>query len=440
MLHWDSKIADLKKFTSSVDRANKYVWESGNLKDEDRIRPRDWFIDYKDLLDKSLLTQKTFDDLYNKAKSLSPISIERDFTDILSYEDDRCRKSSIYSSEKGSVATGTYQIGTGGGADYTTVNLFEADIDATLTGDLTGECQDEETDVGSAVIFDLDTATHLLKLTAESGAEHTGGAYGNGARIRVVNYDRLEINETSDGDLDDMEVSNLAFDLAGTDCIGWQVVDGGNSGVVTFNRLLIQGTANSKWGIRVQGTVTNTSITNCIIYGVGDGAGDYGIGFSSVGAGDTHYCCNNTVIGCYDNFVQDGATLTGTFTFKNNLAQEDGGGSDYRDDGGGFGTTAKNVSEDATSPDGGIYDNLNCHDATSCFVDYASDDYRLDSGGSEISTLDDGDDLSGIFTDDVAGTIRDTWYIGASEIEAAGGNAPTGALYGPLVGPMGGPI
>ena len=82
-------------------------------------------------------------------------------------------------------------------------------------------------------------------------------------------------------------------------------------------------------------------------------------------------------------------------------------------------THAKNVSEDASSPDD-AYDNLNCHDATSCFTDWANDDYHLDSGGSEITTLDDGDDLSGTFTDDIDGDTRSTWYIGADEIVAVG--------------------
>ena len=57
------------------------------------------------------------------------------------------------------------------------------DGEGPLTGNLTGEHANEETDISTIVIFDVDTATYILKLTAVSGAEHSGGAYGNGARI-----------------------------------------------------------------------------------------------------------------------------------------------------------------------------------------------------------------------------------------------------------------
>ena len=62
--------------------------------------------------------------------------------------------------------------------------------------------------------------------------------------------------------------------------------------------------------------------------------------------------------------------------------------------------------------------------------------------GSEITNTDD----SEVPTDDIEGDARNTGSgeqtsIGADEYVAAGGsNAPTGTIYGPLVGPMGGPI
>lgn len=88
-------------------------------------------------------------------------------------------------------------------------------------------------------------------------------------------------------------------------------------------------------------------------------------------------------------------------------------------DGGTFGTHAKNVSEDATSPDA-AYQSKDVH-TNSVFENYGSDDYRLDSGGdtTNLAILDDGDDLSGTFTDDIEGQTRSTWYIGASEIVGA---------------------
>ena len=71
---------------------------------------------------------------------------------------------------------------------------------------------------------------------------------------------------------------------------------------------------------------------------------------------------------------------------------------------------SKNVSEDATSPDAS-YQEINCHDGSSCFNDYDNDDYSLIATGDEIDTLALADDLSAIgspeqFSDDCIGFTR----------------------------------
>ncbi|GAG74655.1 unnamed protein product, partial [marine sediment metagenome] len=101
-----------------------------------------------------------------------------------------------------------------------------------------------------------------------------------------------------------------------------------------------------------------------------------------------------------------------------------GNGTDYVDAGGDAGvTSAKNVTQDSTSPDGATYQDWDPDDPATptCFSNYAGDDFTLDE---TEATLDDGDDLSGIgapaeFSDDVEGNSRSTWYIGASEFAAA---------------------
>lgn len=415
---------EFNKFLRAADSNGKYPWEFGYL--DDANRKRDWFVDFKKLLDLKWIDQTAFESIYNQDVDHKPIYIDRDLTSYLLHEEAAERLPSDYYLQKGSIATDGAGSGTGGGftigaaGDYATVTAFEADIAAQLTGNLHGLHLNEETVISSVITFDTDTNGNTLYLTAESGAEHNGGAYGNGARINLAAFDNLTLNETNDGDLDDVEISKIALDISGAGNSAVNLIDGGNSGLLLINRLLVKGDADSWDGIVVQGDAVNSRISNSILYGIGDGAGDTGIDYTGIGAGDTHSCYNNTVIGCYDNFVQDNASMNGTLNFKNNLAQA-AQNQDFRDDGGGFGTTAKNLSEDATSPDA-AYQSKDVHTNT-VFQNYAGNDYRLDSGGdaTNLAILDDGDDLIGTFTDDIQGQTRSTWYIGASEIVAAGG-------------------
>ena len=259
-----------------------------------------------------------------------------------------------------------------------------------MDGNLTGEGQDEETAIATVVEVDTDTNGFLLKLTAESGAEHSGTfgnaihQVGDGARVNMASGDYFELDETTNGHLDDAEISNLVLDVQGSNT-GVTVTDGGNSGQLRVNRCVIKGDSNSRRGIQIFSTTTdNVLITNNIIYDIGNGAGEGGILNSAV-ASDAQVIevYNNTCINNYENFVQDdNAPSADAYIYKNNLAQA-GQNADWRDDGSGFGTHSKNISEDGTSPDA-AYRNMNCHDGNSCFINYGADDYRLVDTGDEI--------------------------------------------------------
>jgi hypothetical protein len=86
------------------------------------------------------------------------------------------------------ITSGSYTIGAA--ADYATLNDFNAAIEAQLDGDLTALHLDEETSIASTIQFDTDTNSYLLKITAQSGAAHSGtfGAdpHAAGAGARVV--------------------------------------------------------------------------------------------------------------------------------------------------------------------------------------------------------------------------------------------------------------
>ena len=416
--NWKSdqdKVMDFKKFLVPVDRNGKYPWEFGYLEDEKRIRCRDWFVDIEKLLSDKWITQADHDGIRDFSKEYGSILIDRPLEDYLVHEDVKTRVDPTIHNM--AVAAGTFSIGTTA-ADYATVTAFEADIAATLTGNLTGEHQDEETVISTAVIFDTDTATFLLKLTAVSGAEHDGTAYGNGARIAYGTNDRLEFAETTDDDLANVEISKLAINATGNGNRGVRILNVG--GIVTTNRMLVKGDANAVIGIELGGASFSSTTINNIVYGFGNGAGDGGIFIGPpVTAGPTVIVANNTCIKNFNNIVQDRpGAISYDLTLKNNLCQGDTGGSDYRDDGGGFGTTAFNISEDATSPDAS-YRSKDLHTNT-IFFDFANDNYLLNPAGdaTNLAIADDGEDLSGIFTDDIIGQTRSTWYIGASEIVA----------------------
>jgi len=410
---------NIKKYLVALDSHGKYPWETTTTLDEKRLKRRDWFIDYKLLLDLGLITNNQFDAIYNKEKDPGLIYIERALDQIIRNENQHQRLKSKHSLSKGTVSAGIFSIGSG--LDYDTLTAFELDIidpgTGPLTGDLTGEHNNEESSVSASVTFDVDTATYLLKIAAQSGDEHNGGAYGNGARITCGTYDSIIVlDETNDQDMQDVEVSKLAFNIAGAENRVVRVLDVGTGSNVLINRLLIVGDSNCFNALnRVYGITGTWIIRNSIIYGCSK-TGYAGINDKVGHSGCISYVYNNTICKCGCG-IQVADDPDPDHTVKNNLCQ--GNGTDYVNPGS-MDTTAKNISEDATSPDA-AYQSKNVH-TNSVFKDYANDDYRLDSGGdpTNLAIVDDGEDLSGTFTDDIEGQTRFTWYIGASEIVSTG--------------------
>lgn len=417
-------VMDFKKFLVPTDSNGKYPWEFGYLIDEKAPRKRDWFVDIEKLLSDKWITQADHDGVRDFSREYGSILIDRPIEDYLVHEDVKSRIDPTIHNM--AVSTGTFSIGAG--LDYATVTAFEADIAATMTGNLTGEHADEETAISTIVTFDTDTATFLLKLTAAPGAKHSGifgnatHQAGDGARVNYGTSDKLFIDETTGGDLADVEISDLVLDIQGSSNIGIDMTDGGDGGLINVKSLVIKGDVLSLNGIRIVSLISNGRVTNNIIYGIGNSSNEIGIVVLNVASAQNVLVANNTVVKCFENIVQnDNAPNADNYIFKNNLCQDDTGGTDWRDDGSTFGTTGTNVSEDATSPDAS-YRSKDLHTNT-IFNGYATDDYTLDSGGdaTNLAIVDDGEDLSASFTDDIIGQTRSTWYIGASEIVAVVG-------------------
>jgi hypothetical protein len=93
------KVYELKKLESSSDSNGKYRWETGFLKNEDETRMRDFFIDYKDLMDTGKINKATFDSIYDKDRNHLPIILSTlTVDDIKKDEKKDTRKISTFNS------------------------------------------------------------------------------------------------------------------------------------------------------------------------------------------------------------------------------------------------------------------------------------------------------------------------------------------------------
>jgi len=441
---WDdlctrSLFYDFKKRFYPANFEGKFPFiETKELDYETPHRIRDYFIDFKRLLDAKIITDTQYKSIYDKSRNHDKIYLDRDPVTYILNENDYTRLTPSVDVRPGTIdAAGTYTVGTGQTyADWSdAIADLPADIDAITTpGNITLRGNTNEViSENTALLIALDTGAYTLTLDAASGVKHSGIYDGHRISFTTAS-DTFSLDETNADTLSSTAIRDLAFLIADGAYTGAAAyVDiASTPGTHIFERNIVSGVTkvNLNFGIRAANQWVGYGIIarNNIIYGVNTGLHAN----CTYATSSTVYYYNNTVAKCTIGVHQDNATVATTVAeLKNNLCQ--GNTTDYVDDGAGWGATATNVSEDATSPDGGAYINLNCHDATSCFTDYDANNYLLAAGGTELTTLDDGENLSGTFTDDIIGTERVGWYIGASEYVAAGGAVDVSAGTDALV-------
>lgn len=414
-----------QRFETYVRNDGKYLWEvsEGNRLDfaEDYYRP--FFFDFKVLLDAGFITQPQYEAIYDRDRNPGRIVIPRDILEVVKQSGVDNRLLEI---KNQSVSEGVYYVGTdpaivaspgsfGYDDTYSTWIGALADIDSGgLTDDLTYE-QDNEV-IGHTGNHNVDEPLggYDLTFTARDGCRHDG-TWGNGARIDLTStYCRVFRINTATGTGGAVIIEKLAADIAGSSCQFAQCYALNAAYELFFRYNLVKGNVSNDnvafFGYYFPGQLR---AYDNIIYDMGgtsDTAG--GIVLDNHYGTPGGYICNNTIVDCVGKGVGYRADYTaGDLTVKNNLCQNNG--TDYAFPAN-FDTTGKNVSEDSTSPDGATYQ----RDVHGAFRDYANDDFRLDPNGdsADLAVLDDGEDLSGDFTDDVKGFARSTWYIGASEI------------------------
>jgi hypothetical protein len=410
---------DLKEYTS-VPHLSKYPWEDGYLLPDKLVKTREWFFDFDNAKTIGLITPSEFDSIMNKDTDHIPIVLDVSIDQILQHESVAVR--SFAGHRPGSVASGTYTVGTS--QTYADWSTAIADIADPLTGDLTFSGNTtEEIAESTLMTLDTETATHTLKLTVADAHTHIGGAYGSGHRVSLTAGDAFQMDETTGGDLDDCIIEKLAIDAAGAGNYGVVVADGGDSGHLIVDRVVVRGDVNASVGIYSGTDPGNVIIRNNAVYDFTKAPAHLaGVGievYDETGTPVVHVF-NNTSFKNSIGIGDASATPNGTVTVKNNLCVDNTNGGtdrDYYDPNSGLDTRAKNISSDATGDVG--YQNWA---GTGNMVDYANDDVRFDLADT---TADDGDDQSGIgapeqFSIDMRGQTRSVWYIGCHEKFTAG--------------------
>ena len=427
-LKTSTEFLNLKKYIAPKS-GSKLPWDFGyvGLDYFNTYRIRDWFLDFKDLLSKKILTQTQYEAIYDKSRQSDIIVLESDLTSYLKSEetDTRVSKDALeIASAIGTIdAGGTYTVGTS--QTYSTLSSAIADLPAdigaiTTPGNIIIQGNvDEPITESTAMTISLDTDVYTLTINAAAGVKHNGGAFGNGFRIDLTSYDSLKSSEASSGTTNNVIIQDLAIDASGTNNIGINIENCGDSGHIIVQRCIIKGDVDSSNGIVCFYNADNMIIRNNAVYGFTKDAVNLGFGIilnNSFNA-KTYECYNNTVAKCYHGIGSDSSDTDGTLKVRNNLSLGNTAG-DYMNTGN-FDTIGKNVSGDSTSPDGATYQSWA---GTANMVDYANNDFRLDA---DDATLNDADDLSAIgapaqFNDDIQGQTRG-WYSGCSAYIAAGG-------------------
>jgi len=274
--------------------------------------------------------------------------------------------------------------------------------------------------------------THRLTIKPTPGDEAAKTGWDTGRyRLSVTDADALFIYD------DLVTVDNIQIEIvyssgSGDNCI---TIDSQTAaGDVTISRNYVRSNGvNSNRGITVNDADTDIDIMGNIIHG----CKSRGILMNTSGLTADIY--NNIINGAVDLIeLQAGVTAV----IKNNALMNNGGGEDI--DNAGTATVQYNCADDDLNTIHSETTNVQPLSASWAneFVDASNGDYTAKTGGNmEDNGIGPGSDAK-VPTPDIDGTTRSgtTCDIGPDEIAAAGGNAPTGALQGPLVGPFGGPV
>lgn len=302
----------------------------------------------------------------------------------------------------------TYTVGPGGAPtyDYGSLNAAEADLDGgTLTDNLIINCYAFE-DTTQVTWGGFDSAGYSTTIQAVNLSNQHDGTRGNGYRIDVDSGVGPAFYLVGGGDAAyDLRLIGIAGSNTYSSKHGFHIATAHADTVIHFERLLTYDNTSNGLNISVgssavvrncisigntyQGIVTgiDTTIDNC----VAGGNADHGI---KQGGGTV--TCRNCYSGGNTNADYDGTIG------KTTCASEDGTG----------GATVAYATGS-----GAYFTNVTA----------GSEDFNLST--TDSSLYDAGTDLSATFTDDIVGTTRSQWDIGAFEYVATSGLSIPVAMY-----------
>lgn len=330
----------------------------------------------------------------------------------------------------------TETIGTG--ETYTTIQGWENGRNGELSEIEKGQCKAESFAENVTIAGSTTAADKYMHLTSVVDSEHDGRAH------EVSDAGNSRIEDTSSNHL--INVQDEYFRIS------WMELKGpGNNnelaiyytgvgaGIQYVHHCIIHNNHACSWGgigVFLQDTSTPYAIYRNIVYGW------YSCGIRGAYGDVDAY--NNTVYECNSGDTAGTAGLelstAGTIVAKNNGAF-DNLQADLEFNGG---TLDNNASSDSTG-DNDLDDLTTGDQFVNATTTWANTDLCLKSAADLV---DAGSDLSGTGYEEIDESIDNrgvsisgTWDVGACEYVSAGGAiAPTAALYGPLVGPLGGPI
>lgn len=161
-------------------------------------------------------------------------------------------------------------------------------------------------------------------------------------------------------------------------------------------------------GIRVNDTSVTLRVWNTLIYNFKGTVGTnyYGIFIDAV---NTAYIYNCTVFNCYWGIDQDVGTVYVYNTVVANCGNDWDGTitADY----------CASDDADASTYTNGVDWDAGATDWAAAFTDYSSDDFSVKDTDSDLYDAGTADPGSGLYSDDIIGTTRGTWDIGAFEYE-----------------------
>lgn len=296
------------------------------------------------------------------------------------------------------------------GLDAEATDLVSADV--YIEFEVSGTAADGCVDISGTFVSD---ATRYLSIYSASGSRHTG-TYNTGKHRIECSGDNALVIRTAYARIIGLQIKNTQSNPSR----GIVLASQANGAVYIEGNIIVgpAGVGPDAMGIRsyTSNSGVRLRVSNNIIYNFYEGI------YWVTGDGDDQaiYAYNNTIADIGDSCIFLSAYGTNDITKLRDNILQDCAGNDYSIDGT-FTTltTAKNLTEDATSPDGGTYQSK-----AVVFNNQASDDYHL--GASDTYAKDAGDTLSADgdypITLDIDGTTRSgSWDIGADEYVDGGG-------------------